>query len=44
VAGLGFFYCDFSRRMSVARVIPRRHSPPPPPAPEATADATAAAE
>jgi hypothetical protein len=45
VAGLGFFYCDFSRRMSVARVIPRRHSPP---APEteaaATADATAAAE
>jgi hypothetical protein len=45
VSGLGFFYCDFTRRMSVARVGPRRHSPPPP-APEATVDptATAAAE
>ena len=45
VSGLGFFYCDFTRRMSVARVNPRRHSPPPV-APEATVDptATAAAE
>jgi hypothetical protein len=45
VAGLGFFYCDFTRRMSVARVVsPRRYAPPPPPAAEATAAATAAAE
>jgi hypothetical protein len=28
VTGLGFFmYCDFTRRMGVARMSPRRHSP-----------------
>lgn len=43
VSGLGFFmYCDFTRRMTVARVIPRRHSPEPVKL-EATADATGAA-
>jgi hypothetical protein len=30
VTGLGFFmYCDFTRRMGVARMSPRRHSPEP---------------
>jgi hypothetical protein len=30
VTGLGFFmYCDFTRRMGVARMSPRRHAPEP---------------
>jgi hypothetical protein len=41
VTGLGFFmYCDFTRRMSVARMSPRRHAPEPPKLEGVTADAT----
>jgi hypothetical protein len=41
VSGLGFFmYCDFTRRMSVAGMSSRRHSPQPPKLEGATADAT----
>jgi hypothetical protein len=41
VTGLGFFmYCDFTRRMSVARISPRRHSPEPANLEGVTADAT----
>jgi hypothetical protein len=40
VAGLGFAYCDFTRRVSVAGVSWRRHSPEPP-AVETTAQAAA---
>jgi hypothetical protein len=44
VSGLGFLYCDFTRRMSVAGIGARRPSPTPTPAPaEATADAAGGA-
>ena len=46
VSGLGFLYCDFTRRMSVAGIGARRPSPSPTPtaAPaEATADAAGGA-
>jgi hypothetical protein len=44
VSGLGFLYCDFTRRMSVAGIGARRPSPAPAPAAaEATADAAGGA-
>ena len=46
VSGLGFLYCDFTRRMSVAGIGARRPSPSPSPTPapaEATADAAGGA-
>jgi hypothetical protein len=45
VSGLGFFYCDFTRRMSVASGMgAHRHSPQPAATPhETTADAASAA-
>jgi hypothetical protein len=45
VSGLGFFYCDFTRRMSVASGMGvRRHSPEPAATPhETTADAAGGA-
>ena len=42
VSGLGFAYCDFTRRVSVARMTPHRHSPQPLPL-EATAETAGAA-
>jgi hypothetical protein len=42
VSGLGFLYCDFTRRMSVAGIAARRHSPAPAAA-EGTADAAGGA-
>ncbi len=43
VSGLGFFYCDFTRRVSVARMSVRPHSPEPV-AQEAKAAPAAAAD